>query len=127
MRVETGDLSAWAGELGDAAGQVLPEARQGVIKGAIQSKRDAKRKVSKLAHARHYARSITDDMRQGGDWVESEIGPDKSRRQGALGNLIEFGSVNNSPIPHMAPATDAEKPRFDRALEDLGARLLEGR
>lgn len=127
MRAETGDLSAWAEQLGDAADRVLPEARKVVVRGTIQIKRDAKRRVRGLRHAPYYPASITDDIRQGADWVESEIGPDKSRRQGALGNLIEFGSVNNAPIPHMAPATDAEKPRFERALEDLGARLLEGR
>lgn len=29
--------------------------------------------------------------------IKSEIGPDKNRPQGALGNLIEFGSINNPP------------------------------
>lgn len=127
MRAETGDLSAWADQLGDAADQALPESRKVVVKGAINIKRTAKRRVSGLGHAPYYPAAITDDIEQSGTSVTAEIGPDKNRRQGALGNLLEFGSVNNPPIPHMAPATDAELPRFDRALDELGARLLEGR
>lgn len=34
---------------------------------------------------------------RGAHTFETEIGPDKERPQGALGNLIEYGSVNNPP------------------------------
>jgi len=57
----------------------------------------------------------------------AEIGPDKLRRQGPLGNLLEYGSVHNAPHPHMIPAAEAEQPRFEQAMEDLSARLLEDR
>lgn len=33
----------------------------------------------------------------GASVIQSEIGPDKDRNQGALGNISEFGTVNNPP------------------------------
>lgn len=52
---------------------------------------------SGLAHAPAYPRSISYDMTIGVDGIEVEVGPDKSMAQGALGNLIEFGSAHNPP------------------------------
>ena len=49
---------------------------------------------------------------------EAEIGPDKLRPQGPLGNLIEFGSINNPPHPGGLPAALREEPRFEKAAAD---------
>lgn len=52
---------------------------------------------SGLAHAPAYPHSISYDLTIAADGIEVEIGPDKSMAQGALGNLIEFGSAHNPP------------------------------
>lgn len=52
---------------------------------------------SGLAHAPAYPRSISYDLTIRADGIEVEVGPDKSMPQGALGNLIEFGSAHNPP------------------------------
>lgn len=52
---------------------------------------------SGLAHAPLYPLSIGYDVTYGAGWVEATIGPDKDLAQGALGNLIEFGSSHNPP------------------------------
>lgn len=106
-----------------ASGSVLA-VRAVVEKGALNIKEDAKNRVSGLAHAPAYPSAITYDMTYGLGSIEAEIGPDKGRRQGALGNLLEFGSVNNAPIPHMGPALRAEEPKFTEAMEAMAARLL---
>ncbi len=124
IRVDTRDLSAWADELGDAADKVLPEARNVVARGVMNIKRDARRLASGHDFLPHYPMSITYDIRQGGDYVEGEVGPDKNRRQGPLGAIIESGSVNSAPMPHMAPATAKELPRYYKALDDLLPKLL---
>jgi hypothetical protein len=54
----------------------------------------------------------------------AEVGPDKAKRQGALGNIIEFGTPKNAPIPGGLPALETEAPRFEKALGELGERLL---
>lgn len=85
------------------------------------------RGVSRRGYLPHYPRSIDyDEPTVSGAIVRTEIGPTREKLQGGLGRLIEFGSRNNAPIPHLSPALDAEEPRFARAMEDLGVRLLEG-
>ncbi len=96
-----------------------------VKKGALNIKKDAARRISGLAHARAYPRSITYDMLPGIN-PAAEIGPDKSRRQGALGNILAYGTAKNPPHPHMRPAAGAELPKFEKALEDLAVKALEG-
>lgn len=64
-------------------------------------------------HAPHYAKSITWERdRYGLADYGAEIGPDKGRRQGALGNLIEFGSINNWPQKEGETALRIEGPEF---------------
>ena len=111
--------------LGQAAAGANEDVRAVVAKGALNIKRDAARRASGLAHAPAYPRSITYDVGQGLRGPYAEIGPDKKRRQGALGNILEYGTVKNAPIPHMAPAAAAELPRFEKALEDLAVKAIE--
>jgi hypothetical protein len=113
------------GVLNSASKDALPEGRKVVSRGAVQIKKGMQRRVQGLAHAPAYPRSITYDLKTLGLSVEAEIGPDKARRQGALGNLINYGSVNNAPIPHIEPALDDEQPKYYRALEDLAVKLLD--
>lgn len=71
------------------------------------------------------AASITYDISRGPGTAKAEIGPDKSLPAGALGNLIEFGSTHNGPIPGGLPAAEAQEPKFERSLGELGAKLLD--
>lgn len=117
--IDAHELDVLAQDLDRAAGVAPKDARKVVAKGALNIKRDAQRRVTGLAHAPAYPRSITYDSHETlhGGWAE--IGPDKDRRQGALGNIIEYGTVKNPPRPHMAPAAAAEQPRFEKAMQDL--------
>lgn len=119
------DLDRFAVDLDRTVSAAPDEAAKVVEKGALNIKNDARRRVGFLRHAPAYPAAIGYDSRRGFRGPEAEIGPDKNKRQGALGNLIEHGSVNNPPHPHMAPAAEAEMPRFERAMTDLAARLLE--
>jgi hypothetical protein len=125
ISIEHGDLDRYVLDLDEALAGALPKVREVVQKGALNIKRDAQRRVGGLAHAPSYPAAISYDTTVGAGGVYAEIGPDKGRRQGALGNLIEYGSVNNAPIPHIAPAVDEELPRFERAMEDLAEKLLQ--
>lgn len=126
MRIDTGELKKLEYDFAEAVQAAPKESRQVVQKAALNIKTDAQRRVGGLRHAPAYPRAISYDTRETPNGPEAEIGPDKQRRQGALGNLIEFGSVNNAPRPHMIPAAEAELPRFERVMEDLSVRLLEG-
>lgn len=124
IKVTAAGLKEWRGVLEEAATDVVPEARKVVARASLNIKKDAQRKISGLAHAPHYPRAIGYDTAVSGTRVTSEIGPDKNKKQGALGNLLEYGSVNNAPLAHLGPALDYEVPNLERYLADLGEDLL---
>ena len=70
--------------------------------------------------------SVTYSIEAGPGGVTADIGPDKNLRQGALGNLIEFGSVNNPPHPGGDPAVVKQAPIMETAMMALGMTVLAG-
>ncbi|MFC6017797.1 hypothetical protein ACFP2T_16470 [Plantactinospora solaniradicis] len=126
IEVEAGDVDRLAALLAEVGEDAPAESRKVVSRGALQIKQDAQQRVQGLQHAPYYPRSISYDTKQTATGAEAEVGPDKHRRQGPLGNLIEFGSINNPPRPHIIPAGEAELPKFEKAMGDLGVRMLEG-
>jgi hypothetical protein len=127
MDIDTRELKRLEYDFAEAVQAAPKESRRVVQAAAQEIKTDAQRRVSGLKHAPAYPRAISYDTRETSAGPEAEIGPDKNRRQGALGNLLEYGSVKNAPSPHMIPAAEAKLPGFERAMEDLSVRLLEGR
>lgn len=119
MSIDASELRALTADLRDAEVKTPQAVWKVVEKGALNIKNDARRAASGLAHAPAYPFSIGYDVKVGVGGTEAEIGPDKGMTQGALGNILEFGTVNNAPIPHLAPALDGEAPRFVKALEDV--------
>lgn len=95
-----------------------------VAKGALNVKKDWQAAWSGLRHAPALAAAVTYDTTVSADGVGAEIGPDKSRRQGALGNVIEFGTAKNAPIPGGAPALEREAPKFEDAITAMVEGLL---
>lgn len=126
MTVDAVGLPELLGALSRAERDVLPQARQVVAKGALNVKKDWQRRWSGHPTFPALPQAVTYDTKQSRDTTEAEIGPDKGRAQGALGNIIEFGTINNPPIPGGLPALQTEEPKFVQAITDLGAELLEG-
>jgi hypothetical protein len=124
VRFEHGDVDRLIAALDKAVYDTPNEVGKVVARGALNIKNGAKRRIGRPAHAPAYGYSIGYDFQRWGMGATADIGPDKGRRQGALGNLLEYGSVNNPPIPHIRPAAEEELPRFERAMEDLGEKLL---
>jgi hypothetical protein len=119
------ELTALVREFDEALVDAMPAVRAVVQKGALNIKTNARERISGHPHAPAYPYSITYDTKVSGTSAEAEIGPDKSRRQGALGNILEYGTGNNAPIPHIRPAADEELPKFEKAMEDLAAKRWE--
>lgn len=125
MMLEADGLSALVADLTAAPLKVQVASAAIVKKGAQNIKDEAVRTASGMAHAPLYPRSISYDVSVSGRGnVEAEIGPDKDRPQGALGNLLEYGSVNNPPHAHMGPALDREGPGFEKAIETAAGEAL---
>lgn len=121
----TGDRELLAG-LDRAASRSLGETRDIITKGAHNIKTDWAQRWSGLSHAPVVGRAVSYDVYALPGSIRAEIGPDKSRRQGALGSIIEFGTVHNAPRPGGLPALAAEEPRLERSLADMAERLLAG-
>lgn len=119
------DLDDLARALETAPAEARKQVRQVVSKGALNVKNDWRRAWQSLDNAPALPRSITYDVWNTPTGAAAEIGPDVTKRQGYLGNLLEYGSVNNRPRPGGRPAADAEEPRLAAALEDLGVRAVE--
>lgn len=122
------DVDRWVAKLDRVLSEAPKEVTQVVARGALNIKKDAQARARRIGrHARRYPYSIGYDLRQGLRGPVAEIGPEVGRGQGSLGSILENGSPTSPPHPHMLPAGQAEAPRFERALEDLAVRLLEGR
>jgi hypothetical protein len=112
-----------------AADEITEEVRKVASKGAFNIKNDWRRRWTGLPHGtvRALPFAIDYDVVVSGSAVSAEIGPSKEKRQGPLANLLEYGSVNNAPIPGGAPALEKEKPNFEQYVEDVAVKVLERR
>lgn len=122
--IDVSELDALAADLANAVPVSAAKVRGVVHKGAANIKADWRQAWSGMAHAPALPAAVTFEATVGADWIEAVIGPDKDRPQGALGNLIEFGSEHNAPRPGGEPALQAEEPRFVKAMEDIAGDLL---
>jgi hypothetical protein len=120
-------LQALVAGISRAADVAPDETRKVVQRGALNVKNEWRRRWTGHAYAPALPYSITYDTTMVGARTAAEIGPERGRRQAALANLFEYGSVNNAPIPGGAPALEKERPRFEKALEDVAYRSLDRR
>lgn len=111
-------------DLDKAISTAIPEITAVLSKGALNIKKDWQGRWKGLKHAPATPYSIGYDIAVTPGAITATIGPDKNKRQGALGNLLEFGSLNNAPRPGGSPALDAEAPKFEAALDALMEKLL---
>lgn len=124
--IDLHEVDAYIAELGRVPGDLRDEVIKVGEKGALNIKRDWAQAWSGRAYIEPLSRAVNYDRKFSGATVEWEIGPDKGRPQGPLGNIIEYGSVNNAPIPGGLPALDKEAPRTERALADVLGKVLGG-
>lgn len=126
-RFDMSDVRRLERHLARSIPRIRRDSRAVVMHGALNIKNDWRANARQTArkHGKHYPRSIGFDIAPyGPDIVMATIGPDKAGPQGALGNLLEYGSVNNPPHNDGGRALAAELPRFAAQMELLAARGL---
>lgn len=120
MDIDLSEVRALSQDLGRAPARAQQGMAGVVEKGALNVKaRMVEDAQSHHGHARHFHRSISYDVTDRGGSVSADIGPDKERTQGSLGNLMYFGSKNNGPVLDVEAGLVEEEPRFIKALGDL--------
>lgn len=87
-------------------------------------KADARSRISGHRYLPVYPFSINYDIRVTTESIEGEIGPDKDLDQGPLGNIIEFGTSRNAPLPHLGPALDDNTDDFYRGVDIAVAQAI---
>ena len=126
MRLDTHELRKLSADLGRASNEVLGKAQKVVKKGA-QNIKETMVEEAKGAGAQFssvFPSSISYDPSSDGGLLAYEIGPDKQRAQGALGNLLYFGSSKNGPVLDVEAGLRKETPNFEKHMGDLGLDLL---
>ncbi|MEU7044936.1 hypothetical protein AB0A77_28310 [Streptomyces varsoviensis] len=98
--------------------------RQAVEVTARKVKDSARQRISGHKYLPHYPYSISYDLKISGAGVEAEIGPDKEAVQGPLGNIIEYGTSRDAPLPHLGPALEENADDLARGMEIAIAHAL---
>lgn len=125
IEVDASELRHFAEDLGRIPASMVPQVEAVVRKAAVNIKQDWAQTWSGHAHIPALPRAISFDMQYGFGVIGAEIGPDKAKAQGPLANVIEFGTVNNAPIPGGYPALYKELPAFIAHLAVIAERELE--
>ena len=120
MSMDFSEVQALSASLGRASGGLVKEARAVIAKGSVNIKKDARSRVSGHPSWKRLESSI--NYEQVG--LSSEIGYDDVG-QGELAGIAEFGSARHAPHPALMPAAKAEAPRFEKAMADAAAKLIE--
>jgi hypothetical protein len=123
------DLRSLAHDLSEAPVRAQRDVVAIVEKGAANIKQGwaDNARESSGRHAPMYPRSISYDLGlaaalRGED--EAEIGPDNSKPQGALGNVLEFGSPHSAPHNDGGRALQSEAPKFEQAIAESALNAL---
>lgn len=125
LRFDRSEVDQLADVLANAAG-VAPDAARAVVqKGALNIKTDARGRIAGSRHFPRLAAAITYETTVTATGASAEIGPEHGRPQANLGHIPEYGTSRTPARPYMAPAGQAEQPRFERAMQDLKVAGLE--
>lgn len=113
INIDLGDLTELGDDLTGARVRVIKEVHAVTKKGALKIKNQLRREAEGHPHFPHFPRSITFDITATTEAIEAEIGPDKDKMQGALGNILYFGTGRTGPVlPDPGGALDAEADAF---------------
>ena len=121
------ELRAFATNLGKVAGSAVDDVDAVIKKGAQNIKDEMRADVKTSQHFSSKKKSgleqsITYDSHYLPGKVRYEIGPDKYKRGGALGNIYYFGTSRGGGSGDIDKPLRSEEPRTMSALEALAER-----
>lgn len=113
------DARRIANNLGKIAAGAVKDVDAVMKKGAQNLKEDMVSDARSSTHFKGMAGSISYDQTNGLRTISYEVGPDKDRRGGALGNIYYFGTSRGGGSGDLDGPVDRERPRLEKALLDL--------
>ncbi|MFJ2676397.1 hypothetical protein [Streptomyces sp. NPDC087525] len=125
MTADTRELYQLANAMTRNTGQAETEMASIVTRGALNVKNQwrANAQVTAGRHARLYPYTISYDVHPTPGGVTAEIGPDKARLQGPLGNILEYGTSRQAGHNDGGRALLTELPQFEAQVIALTGRL----
>jgi hypothetical protein len=120
FNIDFSDIDQLAADIAEVPKKAGPKIRQAVevtsrhIKDAWRDKLTGSEHLPGLPYAVDY--DITTFQGFGASVIKSEIGFDKDRPQGALGNISEYGSINNPPRGYGLAALQENIADFEKGL-----------
>ena len=118
--IDTSEVQRLAANLGKVAGAAVKDVDAVFKKGAQNVKDEMQADARGSVHFKGMAGSISYDSAYSVGAVRYEVGPDKSRRGGALGNIYYFGTSRGGGSGDLEKPIRSEAPRLESALLDLG-------
>lgn len=121
---DVSDVYEFALGLNKTAGDVADTMRPVVSRGALNIKKDLQADAQGHPHSPAFPSAISYDTTATKSEIRAEIGPDKDKAQGALGNILYFGTSKNPAVLDINGPLDREEPKFLKAIEDAIEDLL---
>lgn len=118
----TAELRALAANMGKIAGRALDDVDAVLKKGAQNVKEEMQADASRSPHFKGMAGSITYDSHYLLGRARYVVGPDKSRRGGALGNIYYFGTSRGGGSGDIDKPLRTEEPRLMSQMQKLRER-----
>ncbi|MGP9490054.1 hypothetical protein ACT3R5_15990 [Glutamicibacter sp. AOP5-A2-7] len=116
------ELRKFSQDLGKIASKALPETEKVLEKGALNIKNDLIQGIPSGSSWRALRGAISYDPKPAVGSVAFEVGPDKGRRGGALGNLYYFGGSRGGGYGDLEGPLAREAPNVERELNKLADR-----
>jgi len=115
----TAELRQFAIAVGRIADGAYEDVDGVITKGAVNVKTEMIADVKASRHFKGMAGSITYEHHNTPGVIRREIGPDKGRRGGALGNIYYFGTSRGGGSGDIEKPLNTEEPRLMGAMQAL--------
>jgi hypothetical protein len=125
IEFDASEVTQLAADLGKIPGRMVAPMVAAVTKSANSLEKAMRADAGGIGHAPHFPNSITSEVKVRVGQIEAEVGPDKGRTQGALGNILYFGTSKNGPVLNINGPLDAQSPKFQQAIEDAAGKLFD--
>lgn len=123
--VDLTEALALEADLGKIPGRVVPKVVAATERAAHNVKTQMAADADSSGHYQHFAGSISyDPTFHSPTEIGFEIGPDKGKRQGDLGNILYFGTSKNGPVLNLEGPIRAEESKFLAALRAAAGDVL---
>jgi hypothetical protein len=124
IEFDTSEVTELIADCGRVPQKSIPRMTKATEQSSRRIRNQMRSDARGIGHAPHFPRSITDEVSATFGRISAEIGPDKEKKQGALGNILYFGTSKNGPVVDINGPLDREAPRYEKAIADATEGLL---